>query len=79
MLALSAIGPDMSPTPDRLFLALEKGGRVFIANLRLTAEVKAIPACDALRASYERKANAAGTASTAATEIAGASMERLAA
>jgi hypothetical protein len=62
MLALSAIGPDMSPTPDRLFLALEKGGRVFIADIRLTSEVKAIAACDTLRASYAHKADLAGKA-----------------
>jgi hypothetical protein len=62
LLALSAIGPDMSPTPDRLFLALEKGGRVFIVDARLTTEVKAIAACDTLRASYAHKADLAGKA-----------------
>jgi hypothetical protein len=29
MLAVSAIGPELSPAPDRLLLALEQGGRVF--------------------------------------------------
>jgi|HubBroStandDraft_2_1064218.scaffolds.fasta_scaffold1119994_2 hypothetical protein len=49
MLAVSAIGPELSPAPDRLLLALEQGGRVFIANVKPTTQIKPIAACDTLR------------------------------
>jgi hypothetical protein len=62
MLAVSAIGPELSPAPDRLLLAFEKGGRVFIANVKPTTEIKPIAACDRLRGTYEHKANLAGKA-----------------
>jgi hypothetical protein len=44
MLAVSAIGPELSPAPDRLLLALEQGGRVFIANVKPTTQIKPIAA-----------------------------------
>lgn len=56
MLATIDAGPDLPSTPDELYLALEKGGRVFIVTVRPTTAIKNIAACDAARAIDERKA-----------------------
>ena len=56
MLATIDAGPDLPSTPDALYLALEKGGRVFIVTVRPTTAIKTIAACDAALAANEHKA-----------------------
>jgi hypothetical protein len=55
MLATIDAGPDLPSTPDGLYLALEKGGRVFIVSVRPTTTIKNIAACDAALAINKRK------------------------
>jgi hypothetical protein len=56
MLATIDAGPDLPSTPDGLYLALEKGGRVFIVSVRPTTAIKTLALCDAARAANEHKA-----------------------
>jgi len=64
MLATSDVGPEIPETPDRLFVALEKAGRVFIVHARPATPMKAIPACYAVLRTYEAKADVAAKANT---------------
>ena len=59
MLSLIGNGPLVPGTPDRIFVALEQGGRVFIVSEKLTAPVAPIPACDTAGADITKKADAA--------------------
>jgi len=59
MLATIDASPDLPGAPERLFIALEKGGRVFIVGVGPTIPMKGIAACSALSAAYEKKATAA--------------------
>jgi hypothetical protein len=59
MLATIDASPDLPEAPERLFIALEKGGRVFIVGVGPTIPMKTIAACNALSAAYENKARAA--------------------
>src|SRR5208283_1009565 len=52
-------GPLVPGTPDRIFVALEQGGRVFIVSEKLATRVPPIPACDAAGADITKKADAA--------------------
>jgi hypothetical protein len=61
-LSLVGNGPLVPGTPDRIFVALEYGGRVFIAGEKLATPVAPIPACDAAGAPYAKKAEAADNA-----------------
>jgi hypothetical protein len=56
MLATIDAGPDLPSTPEALYLALEKGGRVFIVTVRPTTAIKNIAACDAALATNEHRA-----------------------
>jgi hypothetical protein len=44
--------------PDRIFVALEQNGRVFIVDEKLATPVPPIPACDGAGADYTKKAEA---------------------
>jgi hypothetical protein len=59
MLSLIGNGPIVPGTPDRIFVALEQGGRVFIVSEELTTPVPPIAACDAAGADATRKAELA--------------------
>ena len=59
MLSLIGNGPLVPGTPDRIFVALEQGGRVFIISEKLATPVPPIPACDAAGADITKKADAA--------------------
>ena len=59
MLSLIGNGPLVPGTPDRIFVALEQGGRVFIVSEKLATPVPPIPACDAAGAAITKKADAA--------------------
>jgi hypothetical protein len=59
MLSLVDNGPLVPGTPDRIFVALEQGGRVFIVSEKLATRVPPIPACDAAGADITKKADAA--------------------
>ena len=59
MLSLIGNGPLVPGTPDRIFVALEQGGRVFIVSEKLATPVPPIPACDAAGADTTKKADAA--------------------
>jgi hypothetical protein len=59
MLSLIGNGPLVPGTPDRIFVALEQGGRVFIVSEKLATRVPSIPACDAAGADTTKKADAA--------------------
>lgn len=59
MLSLIGNGPLVPGTPDRIFVALEQGGRVFIVSEKLATPVPPIPACDAAGADATKKADAA--------------------
>ena len=59
MLALIGNGPIVPGTPDRMFVALEQAGRVFIVSEELATPVPPIPACDAAGADITKKADAA--------------------
>jgi hypothetical protein len=59
MLATIDASPDLPEAPERLFIALEKGGRVFLVSVGPTIPMKGIAACNALSAAYEGKASAA--------------------
>jgi hypothetical protein len=59
MLSLIGNGPLVPGTPDRIFVALEQGGRVFIVSEELATPVPPIPACDAAGADTTKKADAA--------------------
>jgi hypothetical protein len=58
MLATTDVGPQIPSNPDRLFIALEKGGRVFIVSAPPAPPIKGIAACDAVLATYDDKADA---------------------
>jgi hypothetical protein len=62
MLSLIGNGPIVPGTPDRMFVALEQGGRVFIVSEELATRVPPIPACDAAGAGATKKADAADSA-----------------
>jgi hypothetical protein len=68
MLATTDIGPEIPQTPDRLFVALEKGGRVFIISASPATPIKAIAACDAALATYDNRADAAEKAYNTASD-----------
>jgi hypothetical protein len=59
MLALVGNGPPVPGAPDRMFVALEQGGRVFIVSEKLATRVPLIPACDAAGTDATKKADAA--------------------
>jgi hypothetical protein len=60
---LSARTQDLSPNaPDEIFIALEHGGRVFIASQKLKVAMNPIAACDAVTADYAKKSEAADKA-----------------
>jgi hypothetical protein len=59
MLSLIGNGPLVPGTPDRIFVALEQGGRVFIVSEKLATPVPPIPACDAAGADATKRADAA--------------------
>jgi hypothetical protein len=60
---LSAHTQDQSPSaPDEIFVALERGGRVFIVNEKLDAPMPPIAACDEVTKSYQKKAEDADKA-----------------
>jgi hypothetical protein len=59
MLSLIGNGPIVPGTPDRIFVALEQGGRVFIVSEELATPVPPIPDCDAAGADATKKADAA--------------------
>jgi hypothetical protein len=59
MLATIDASPDLPGAPERLFIALEKSGRVFIVGAGSAIPMKGIAACNALSAAYESKASAA--------------------
>lgn len=57
---LSGRTQDLMPdAPTEIFVALEHGGRVFIVNEKLATPIKPIAACDAAKAAYTKKAEAA--------------------
>lgn len=62
MLALIGNGPLVPGVPDRIFVALEHGGRVFIVGEKLATRVPPIPACDRAGADIAKKADAADNA-----------------
>lgn len=62
MLSLIGNGPLVPGAPDRIFVALEQGGRVFIVNEKLATSVPPIPACDAAGADISKKADAVDSA-----------------
>ena len=56
---LSARTQDGSPdTPDQIFVALERRGRVFIVNEKLDIPMAPIAACDSVNADYTKRADA---------------------
>ncbi len=57
MLTLIGNGPLVPGAPDRIFVALEQGGRVFIVSEKLATGVPPIPACDAAGAEFTKKAD----------------------
>ena len=60
MLSLIGNGPLVPGTPDRIFVALEQGGRVFIVSEKLATPVPPSSACDAAGAgAATKKADAA--------------------
>jgi hypothetical protein len=59
MLSLTGNGPLVPGTPDRMFVALEQGGRIFIVSEELATRVPPIPACDAAGADATKKADVA--------------------
>jgi hypothetical protein len=58
MLTLIGNGPLVPGTPDRVFVALERGGYVFIVSEKVATPVPPIPACDAGGADTTKKADA---------------------
>jgi hypothetical protein len=68
MLATSDVGPEIPATPDRPFVALEKGGRVFIVSARPATPMKGIAACDAVLATYDKKIDVAEKAHADASD-----------
>jgi hypothetical protein len=62
MLSLIGNGPLVPGTPDRIFVALEQGGRVFIVSEKLATPIPPIPSCDAAGADITKKANGADDA-----------------
>ncbi len=64
---LSARTQDASPSaPDMMFVAVSRGGRVFIVNEKLATPFRPIAACDAIVKDYAKKADAAYEADRAA-------------
>jgi hypothetical protein len=62
MLSLIGNGQLVPGTPDRIFVALKQGGRVFIVSEKLVTRVPPIPDCDAAGADATKKADAADRA-----------------
>jgi hypothetical protein len=58
MLVANREGPLALGAPDRVFVAPEQGGRVFIVSEKLATSVPPIPACDAAGADTTKKADA---------------------
>jgi hypothetical protein len=58
MLALAGNGVLVPGAPDRILVALEQNGRVFIVNEKLETPVALIPACDAAGAEQAKRADA---------------------
>jgi hypothetical protein len=69
MLATTDIGPEIPATPDRLFVALEKSGRVFLVSASPATPIPAIAACDAVLSAYDGKADAAEKAFNRAGDL----------
>ena len=60
---LSARTQDNSPpAPDRVFVAMERAGRVFVVEEKLAMPMKKIAACDAVTRRYNAQADAADKA-----------------
>jgi hypothetical protein len=59
MLSLIGNGPLVPGTPDRIFVALEQRGRVFIVSEKLTTPVPPVPTCDDAGADTTKKADVA--------------------
>jgi hypothetical protein len=57
-LSLMGNGPLVPGAPDRIYVALEQNGRVFIVDEKLDVPVPPIPACDGAGADYTKKAEA---------------------
>lgn len=62
MLTLIGNGPLVPGAPDRILVALEQGGRVFIVTEKLATRVPPIPACDGAGAEITKKADEADAA-----------------
>jgi hypothetical protein len=62
MLSLIGNGQLVPGTPDRIFVALEQDGRVFIVSEKLTTHVPPIPACDRAGADTTKEADAIDSA-----------------
>jgi hypothetical protein len=58
MLSLMGNGVLVPGAPDRIYVALEQNGRVFIVDEKLETPAPAIPACDSAGADYRKKADA---------------------
>ena len=67
----SSNGGVLSPTPDRLLVALEFGGRVFIVDAKLATPLKPIAVCDAGMKAADAKVEAAGTNAKLAEKLRG--------
>jgi hypothetical protein len=46
---------EIPKSPDQLFLALERGGRVFVVNEKLSVPMPPIAACEAVKKGYDKK------------------------
>ena len=57
-LSLMGNGDLVPGAPDRIYVALEQNGRVFIVDEKLATAVPPIPACDGAGADYTKKAEA---------------------
>ena len=54
---LAGRSQDLAPNaPDELFVSVVKDGKVFILNAPLAKKIAPIPACDAIKRDYEKKA-----------------------
>jgi hypothetical protein len=62
LLSLIGNGQIVPGTPDRIFVALEQGGRVFIVSEKLATPAPSIPACDGAGVDIAKKADDADAA-----------------
>ena len=69
MLVTTDVGPEIPRTPDRVFIALDMRGRIFIVSVRPETPFKAIPACTAVLGAYDAKAEAAEKAFNSAGDM----------